>query len=358
MARPLFSCKPREILYASTPWEVWAIGWIAVIQGVFWLFTPEIVPGTKGEVLLGIYLVQGALFLAFGFGAWNRRLWGWRGLAALSLAAFCVHLAAGIHPPVSAAMNPLLLAIYLFFRTLSGWEGALLLLALLGWTRKKYFLPASVEEAPLDPAPSKGREWAEAFLFALIFALLLRTFVVQAFKIPSGSMEDTLLVGDHLLVNKFAYGTRLPITGDVIFDISSPDRGDIIVFEYPLDRELTPFERRDFIKRVIGTPGDRVKMVEQVVHVNGEPFRIPQEIHKGPQGPSTGLLYNFDEMEVPPGHYFVMGDNRDRSSDSRFWGFVPEQNIRGKAFIKYWSWDSEGALLQKIRWSRLGRPIR
>jgi len=198
------------------------------------------------------------------------------------------------------------------------------------------------------------REWFEALLFAAILALIIRTFVIQAFKIPSGSMEDTLLVGDHLMVNKFIYGSQIPFVEGRFFPIRDPQRGDIIVFEYPKDHELSYFQRRDFIKRVIGLPGDRVRMQDQVVYINDQPFELQQAIHKGPQGPADERIFHFNEVVVPAKSYFVMGDNRDRSSDSRFWGFVPEANIKGLAFIKYWSWDSEN---NSIRWGRIGRPI-
>ena len=198
------------------------------------------------------------------------------------------------------------------------------------------------------------KEWAEALIFAAILAIIIRTFVIQAFKIPSGSMEDTLLIGDHLMVTKFLYGTQIPFTDTRILTIRDPERGDIIVFEYPMDKDKSYFQRKDFIKRVIGLPGDRVKMVAQTVYVNDEPFVIPQERHKGAQGISNRLIHDFPEVLVPEGKYFVMGDNRDRSADSRFWGFVPEENIKGLAFIKYWSWDS---LTNSVRWSRIGRLI-
>lgn len=200
------------------------------------------------------------------------------------------------------------------------------------------------------------REYGEALLFALILALIIRTFLFQAFKIPSGSMEDTLLIGDHLLVNKFIYGTQLPFMEDRFLALRNPQRGDIIVFEFPMDAEKSYFQRRDFIKRVIGMPGDRIEVRNKQVLVNGEPYKLPQEVHKE-LDIIPGNLQPRDFMgpvEIPEGHYFVMGDNRDRSFDSRFWGFVPEQNIKGLAFIKYWSWNSEKSL---PRWSRIGRLI-
>lgn len=200
------------------------------------------------------------------------------------------------------------------------------------------------------------REYGEALLFALILALLIRTFLFQAFKIPSGSMEDTLLIGDHLLVNKFIYGTQLPFMDERFLALRDPQRGDIIVFEFPLDADKSYLQRRDFIKRVIGLPGDRIEVRNKQVLVNDEPYKLSQEIHKeldiipGNLQPRDFL----GPIEVPAGHYFVMGDNRDRSFDSRFWGFVPEQKIKGLAFIKYWSWNREKNM---PRWNRIGRLI-
>jgi signal peptidase I len=204
---------------------------------------------------------------------------------------------------------------------------------------------------------SKWREWAEALFIAAILALIIRTFIIQAFKIPSGSMEDTLLIGDHLLVNKFLYGMKVPFTDTRFLTIREPQRGDIIVFEFPEDRDKPFFQRRDFIKRVIGTPGDSVEVRNKQVFVNGEPYLIPQEVHKEPTviPPEAAPRDFMPPVKVPPGQFFVMGDNRDRSFDSRFWGFVDKAEIKGKAFILYWSWDAE-----KLwpRWGRIGGVIR
>ncbi len=200
------------------------------------------------------------------------------------------------------------------------------------------------------------REYSEALFVAAILALIIRTFVVQAFKIPSGSMEDTLLVGDHLLVNKFMFGTQIPFTDSRILPIRHPERGDSIVFEFPEDKGKSFFDRRDFIKRVVGTPGDVVEVREKQVYVNGEHYQLANEIHKE-SDLIPGLVNPRDFMapvKVPEGNYFVMGDNRDRSFDSRFWGFVPEEQIKGLAFIKYWSWDSERF---RPRLNRIGRWI-
>lgn len=222
----------------------------------------------------------------------------------------------------------------------------------------KLFGPKTKEgETPLaKPKKPWYREYGEALLIAGILAIILRTFVIQAFKIPSGSMEDTLLIGDHLLVNKFIYGVQLPFVDGRFLTIRHPERGDVIVFEFPGDANLSYFQRRDFIKRVIGTPGDTIEVRNKKVYVNGEPYVIDQELHRDPNivGPGYGPRDNMPAVKVPAGHYFCMGDNRDHSFDSRFWGFVPDANIKGLAFIKYWSWDSERTL---PRLGRIGRLI-
>jgi len=200
------------------------------------------------------------------------------------------------------------------------------------------------------------RDWGEALFVAAVLALIIRTFVVQAFKIPSGSMEDTLLIGDHLLVNKFIYGLQVPFAEGRFLSLRHPERGDVIVFEFPEDRDKGYFQRRDFIKRVVGTPGDTVEVRDKRVYVNGELYDLPQEVHKESGViPPGGNPRDFRApVQVPPGKYFVMGDNRDRSYDSRFWGFVDESEIKGLAFILYWSWDSGRTL---PRWNRIGRLI-
>jgi len=203
------------------------------------------------------------------------------------------------------------------------------------------------------------REWSEALIVAVVLALIIRTFLFQAFKIPSGSMLDTLLIGDHLLVNKFIYGTQIPFVDGRYLALRHPQRGDVIVFEFPEDAGKSYFERRDFIKRVIGEPGDIIEIKNKKVYVNGELYDIPQERHKDKDVlPAVASPRDFlNPIKVPENNYFVMGDNRDYSYDSRFWGFVNEKKIKGLAFIKYWSWNSEGDLLHKIRFSRIGRLI-
>jgi signal peptidase I len=197
------------------------------------------------------------------------------------------------------------------------------------------------------------REYGEAIVIAVLLALVIRTLIVQAFTIPSGSMMDTLLVGDYILVNKFLYGPELPFVDWHAPGLRQPHRGDIIVFKYPQD------EKRDFIKRVIGTPGDEVQIKGQEVYVNGRPLVEPY-VKQGPPMPHLaqpgfcGYAYGCEPTVVPPNSYFVMGDNRDNSQDSRYWGFVKREKIKGKAFLIYWSWDGDRHWL---RWWRLGRYV-
>lgn len=211
----------------------------------------------------------------------------------------------------------------------------------------------NISDAPAQTPVTKKhivREYAESIIVAVILALIIRTFIVQAFKIPSGSMEDTLLIGDHLLVCKFLYGTKIPFTDTKILKIRDPKRGDVIVFEYPEDPS------KDFIKRVVGLPGDVVEGIDKKVLVNGKPYENPHVVHK-----ETDIIPKaqnprdtFGPITVPPDSYFVMGDNRDRSYDSRFWGFVKSPKIKGLAFIKYWSWDSEKF---RVRFKNIGKLI-
>ncbi len=195
-------------------------------------------------------------------------------------------------------------------------------------------------------------EYLQAIAIALILALVIRTFVVQAFKIPSGSMIKTLLIGDHILVNKFIYGVRNPINRHLWIKVSKPKRGDVIVFIYPLDR------KKDFIKRVIGLPGDTIEIRNKKVFVNGKLFHDPPTVQHTDPNIIPGTIQPRDNMgpvTVPKGHLFVMGDNRDQSYDSRFWGFVPIKDVKGKAFMIYWSWDSRHF---RPRLGRTGQLIR
>lgn len=189
------------------------------------------------------------------------------------------------------------------------------------------------------------KEYAEALIVALVLAFFIRSFVIQAFKIPSGSMLQTLQIGDHLLVTKFAYGVKIPFTNIMVYEREGPRHEDIIVFEFPEDPS------KDFIKRVIGTPGDVIEIRDKQVFRNGEMLNEPyvQHVHSAivPQRD------NFGPITVPEGKYFVLGDNRDESYDSRFWGFVERRTIAGKALILYWSWES----LFSIRWERIGQLV-
>jgi signal peptidase I len=199
------------------------------------------------------------------------------------------------------------------------------------------------------------REYTESIVIAILLALLIRAFVVQAFKIPSGSMKPTLLVGDHILVNKFIYGIKLRVPFTAInftlIPVSSPKRNDVMVFIYPMDKS------KDFIKRVIGLPGDVIQVINKMVYINDRPMNDPHGFHSdqmiipGAEQPRD----NFGPVTVPPNHYFVMGDNRDESYDSRYWGYVDREEIIGQAFIIYWSWDSSNF---GVRWRRIGRLIR
>lgn len=190
------------------------------------------------------------------------------------------------------------------------------------------------------------KEYAEALIVALILAFFIRSFVVQAFKIPSGSMLQTLQIGDHLLVTKFAYGVKIPFTNSMIIEREGPKRGDVIVFDFPEDPS------KDFIKRVIAVPGDVIEIREKKVFLNGEELSEPYIQHVD-ASTSVPRRDNFGPVMVPQNKYFVMGDNRDESYDSRFWGFVERNTIAGKALILYWSWES----LTNIRWERIGQMV-
>lgn len=198
------------------------------------------------------------------------------------------------------------------------------------------------------------REYVEAIAIAILLALFIRTFVVQAFKIPSGSMLPTLLIGDHLLVNKFIYGVKVPFTGKLLVPIKDPKSGDIIVFRFPRDRSI------DYIKRVVGEPGDKIEIKDKKLYRNGKGADDPHAHFTNTTllPASVSPKDNFGPITVPEGKYFVMGDNRDNSSDSRFWGFVESSDVLGKAFIIYWSWDIDEPLFSvdrfsSIRWGRL-----
>ncbi len=194
---------------------------------------------------------------------------------------------------------------------------------------------------------SKLREYVEAILLAIVIAFFIRTFVIQAYKIPSGSMKPTLLIGDHILVSKFNYGVKLPFIRSTLIPVGSPKRGDVVVFIYPEDRS------KDFIKRLVGLPGDAVEVRDKQILLNGQPWKETHGVH------SDSLVIpgavqprdNFGPVKVPEGKLFVMGDNRDESYDSRFWGFVDMKDVLGKALIIYWSWNHED---YSVRWGRIG----
>jgi signal peptidase I len=198
----------------------------------------------------------------------------------------------------------------------------------------------SIERASAESQIRKKsivREYAEAIIIALILAFIIRTFVVQAFKIPSGSMIPTLQIGDHILVNKF------------IYRFADIERGDIIVFKFPKD------ESRDFIKRVIGIPGDKIEIRDKKVYINDKELNEPYAVHEEQGGASYHPRDVFGPIIIPENKFFMMGDNRENSMDSRFWGFLDKQKIKGKAFIIYWSWDSVNF---GVRWSRLAMMLK
>ena len=203
---------------------------------------------------------------------------------------------------------------------------------------------------------SKGgviREYAESIVVAILIALFIRAFVVQAFKIPSGSMEPTLLIGDHLLVNKFIYGIKIPFIDHKVMVYKEPKRGDIVVFIFPKDK------KKDFIKRVVGGPGDTVEIRQKKIYINGEHWDETFGVYRDAEVVGMVPRDNFGPVVVPPEHVFVMGDNRDRSYDSRFWGFVPFDQIKGKALILYWSWNKlSGNVAEKVRFKSIGQLIR
>ena len=235
------------------------------------------------------------------------------------------------------------------------------------------------EQSAAQPEARKKKsfykEWIEPFLIAAVVALFIRQFIVEAFKIPSGSMIPTLTIGDHLLVNKFIYGPRIPFTDTRIFSWKEPKRGDIIVFKYPEN------ETKNFIKRVVGLPGDKIEIKKGILYINDQ--AVPVTDHGNYEGKDQGaggpyyskprlleeqlgaarhsILYLRDQSEydfgprlVPRESVFVMGDNRDNSQDSRVWGFVHYSKILGRALIIYWSWDGED---RWVRWERIGDLI-
>jgi signal peptidase I len=217
---------------------------------------------------------------------------------------------------------------------------------------------------------STVREYFESIIVAVILALFIRTFVVQAFKIPTGSMEPNLLVGDHLLVNKFVFAPTASDAERVVLPMRDIRRGDVVVFKFPEEPE------RDFIKRVIGLPGDTIELRQRQLSVNGQKVDEPYAHYLFPQGEGDeSTVYDVRErygpVTVPPEHYFMMGDNRDNSQDSRYWGFLPAHYVKGRALMIYWSFESAeqpreglgglisslGSIVTGTRWNRLLHQI-
>jgi signal peptidase I len=211
------------------------------------------------------------------------------------------------------------------------------------------------ESGNLDkPKKSTAREYLESFVVAFILALFVRTFVVQAFKIPSGSMEQNLLIGDHLLVNKCIFAPVAGALERAVCPTRAIRRGDVVVFKYPKDPQ------KDYIKRVIGLPGETVEVRDRVVHVDGQALKEPYVHFLGssgrPDDQERALIGDdsrptWGPQQVPPGQLFVMGDNRDNSLDSRFWGFLPEDQVKGRALIVYWSYEATRAEYNRDRFS-------
>ncbi|MFC1723978.1 signal peptidase I [candidate division KSB1 bacterium] len=214
--------------------------------------------------------------------------------------------------------------------------------------------------------PSKKniwREYGEALAVAIVAALIIRAVVIQSYRIPTGSMEDTLLVGDFLLANKFVYGAKIPFIGVKLPAFKDPKQGDIIVFKYPLDPDIS------YIKRCVAVEGQTVEIKDKILYVDGR--RYPDPVHSkfidshiypkdhyDPeiQPPGSGNRDNYGPVKVPEGYLFMMGDNRDNSLDSRYWGFLSKDLIVGEALILYFSWDTNIPLykiFKKIRWSRI-----
>jgi signal peptidase I len=206
---------------------------------------------------------------------------------------------------------------------------------------------------------STAREYFESIVIAVILALFIRTWVVQAFKIPTGSMENNLLVGDHLLVDKFVFAPAPTALERALLPVREVKRGDVIVFKYPIEPE------RDFIKRVIGLPGETLEVKKKVVYINGQPLKEDYVHFLVPIG--AGLepgdkRDDYGPVTVPEGYYFAMGDNRDNSQDSRWWGFLSRDYIKGKALMVYWSYEPENgsvtSFLTGTRWNRLLHQIK
>lgn len=223
---------------------------------------------------------------------------------------------------------------------------------------------------------SKLRGWVEDIIFVVVVVMFIRAFIVQAYRIPSGSMEPSLLIGDHLFAWKFAYGVRIPFSGKHFLKFQAPRRGNIVIFRFP-------WERKDFVKRCIGVGGDTVEIKSKRVYVNGELLDEPYAVHsdrRTHRGLSLnsrdyqsawennelkragyGVRDNFGPVVIPEGKFFLMGDNRDMSFDCRFWGPLDYKYVLGKVLFIYFSWDRGPPLYkiwQKVRWKRIGRLVR
>jgi signal peptidase I len=202
---------------------------------------------------------------------------------------------------------------------------------------------------------STAREYFESLIVAVILALFVRTFGFQAFKIPTGSMEPNLLVGDHLLVNKFIFGPALSEAERAVLPMRAVERGEVLVFKFPEDPE------RDFIKRVIGLPGETLELRNQTVYINGAPLLEPYAHYQLPPGGDYGegsdVRRRYGPVTIPADHYFMMGDNRDDSQDSRYWGFLPASFIKGRALFIYWSFGSSDGGFLGTRWGRIFHQI-
>ena len=199
------------------------------------------------------------------------------------------------------------------------------------------------------------REWVEALLFALIVAILVRTFIFAPFKIPSSSMESTILVGDHLFATKYSYGVAIPFTKYKLFP-QPVQRGDIVIFPFPENPKI------DYIKRVIALGGETFEMQGQQILINGEPLSEPYAYYQPQLLKELQLRglsgINLGPIRIPPQHLFVMGDNRLASADSRVWGFLRQNTIKAKAKRIYWAHDSRQGIFRGYRWERIGKAIR
>jgi signal peptidase I len=219
-------------------------------------------------------------------------------------------------------------------------------------TKKKKPLLPPVEAAQALPLSWQAQvgEYGKAIALAVILALIIRSFIIQAFHIPSSSMVPTFLEGDRVLVSKFSYGVRNPFTNNILIETGRPRRGDVVIFKFPED------PKTDFVKRVMGLPGETIQVVDGKVLVNGAPVDDPHGHYDNPYQLATR---NYGPVTVPSDSYFMMGDNRDFSNDSRGWGFVNASLLRGKAWRLYWSWDSASPLpfLKRLRVGRLGQKI-